>query len=444
MWIRRMKRSQRRGRPASRVEALEVRTLLAAAVADALLATGSAALRQSHRGGGGSGGEAQSQGWDGAGQGSATLTYYVGAIPTGFSLTSADVESALATAFAAWSSVASVTFTQTDTAGLDDSIDFTFARIDGQGRTLAYSYFPDDVNSNPLAGDVRFDSTETWEIGNSAGTSAFDFLLVAAHEIGHSIGLDHLQAAGSVMFASVSSSATFTSLTDADILAARVLYATVGDEIDTSAIFSLVDGMLTVTGTDSADDISIRPVRGSTTQVTATVNSIPKVFDLAEIDQVFINSLAGNDRVSIDGQLTLDVTVDGGAGNDLLKTGAGNDSVLGGDGDDEIESGAGNDSINGGAGNDKLRGGNGDDNILGDVGNDQAWGGTGNDTLDGGDGDDVLRGEAGQDQLFGQAGNDTLEGGADTDTLDGGDGTNVLYEDSATGSGRPRPRPRRR
>ncbi len=50
------------------------------------------------------------------------------------------------------------------------------------------------------------------------------------------------------------------------------------------------------------------------------------------------------------------VTVDGGAGNDILWTSAGNDSVIGGTGNDRIWTGVGNDTIVGGAGSDTVDG----------------------------------------------------------------------------------------
>ncbi len=437
MWITRKMRNQRRSRPVASAEILEARALLAAAVKDVLFASGAAV------GGPQVGGGPDSAGWDGAGQGSATLTYYVGAIPTNFSLTADEVNSALTQAFAAWSSVVDITFTLTTTARLADSIDFSFANIDRAGRTLAYAYLPDDVNSNPIAGDIRFDSSESWEVGNTEGSTSFDFLLVAVHEIGHSLGLGHLDAVGSVMFASVGGSDTFTALSNFDILAARALYASVGDAVEPSAAFSLVDGVLTLTGTADADNVRIRTPRGDDTQIVVVVNSETVAYNVADIDQIFINTLDGNDRVSVLGNVSIGMTVDGGVGDDHIQTGGGNDSVTGGDGNDMLDTGAGNDTVDAGLGNDNVRAGAGDDSVLGGDGNDQVSGGAGNDMLDGGAGDDVLRGEAGTDQLFGQAGNDTLEGGADTDTLDGGEGTNQLFEDSNTTGGRPGGRPPR-
>ena len=168
---------------------------------------------------------AASVGWDGPGLGHAELTYYIANTPS--SLSKAATTAAIEKAFAAWSSVADIKFTPTNKPGLNDSIDISFRRLDGSGGTLAQAYFPKDVNRSRLAGDVQFDSSEVWEVGNSLGNRAMDLVWVAVHEIGHSLGLDHKTAAGSVLAASVSPNQSFKSLAAVDIAAIRSLYAAV-------------------------------------------------------------------------------------------------------------------------------------------------------------------------------------------------------------------------
>jgi hypothetical protein len=168
---------------------------------------------------------ATSVGWDGVGQGDASLTYYIGSVPSSLGLSQSAVENALRSALNAWAAVADVTFTRTTVPNQRDSIDLTFVRIDGAGRTLAQGYYPDDVNPARIAGDVQFDSSERWEIGNAQGSAAIDLVYVAVHEIGHALGLDHSNAAGSVMAPSASANQSFNGLAPADVNAILTLYA---------------------------------------------------------------------------------------------------------------------------------------------------------------------------------------------------------------------------
>lgn len=165
-----------------------------------------------------------------------------------------------------------------------------------------------------------------------------------------------------------------------------------------------------------------------------------------------LNGGAGNDLLDASAALA-SMTLIGGDGDDTLKSGRGDDLLDGGDGNDRLSSNAGDDlliggggldSLEAGDGNDTLNGGAGDDSLFGGLGNDRLSGTSGNDLLDGGDGDDVLLGQlgndvlkagkgndqlsggAGNDSLLGQEGNDTLVGGSGIDTLDGGAGNDVL------------------
>ncbi len=73
-----------------------------------------------------------------------------------------------------------------------------------------------------------------------------------------------------------------------------------------------------------------------------------------------------------------DLTILGGAGNDVLWGNIGNDLVSGGRGDDIIDGGPGHDALYGDEGNDRIAGGVGDDLVVGYEGDDLLFGG--NDT----------------------------------------------------------------
>ncbi|CAO3383243.1 DUF4347 domain-containing protein [Azospirillum argentinense] len=191
-----------------------------------------------------------------------------------------------------------------------------------------------------------------------------------------------------------------------------------------------------------------------------------------------------------------DDSIVGGTGNDYLDGGSGNDSLIGGDGDDTLSGGIGTDSliggdgddvflisdathhtadetINGGAGNDVIRFYASSSNavlvlnsnltdsdgtitidvsrradgsttntalgvdasavtltggvtIIGNAGKNVLTGSAYNDSINGGNGDNVLDGGDGDDTIIGGNGNDTIIGGAGTDSLFGGSFNDVF------------------
>ncbi len=164
-----------------------------------------------------------SVGWDGPGQGSADLSYYIANAAPNLSL--AETQAAIETALDAWAGAADLTFTPTDQPGQDDSLDISFTPLDGSGGTLAQAYFPDDVNRSHIAGDIQFDSAEAWEVGNGLGRQAFDLVYIAVHEIGHALGLDHAHHSDSILAPTVSPQDAFKSLSEHDIEEIQELYA---------------------------------------------------------------------------------------------------------------------------------------------------------------------------------------------------------------------------
>ncbi|MEM6933987.1 MAG: type I secretion protein, partial [Pseudomonadota bacterium] len=112
--------------------------------------------------------------------------------------------------------------------------------------------------------------------------------------------------------------------------------------------------------------------------------------------------------------------------DDKLFGGHGNDNLFGSAGHDMLDGGEGADTLDGGSGDDLLYGGADQDDAQGGSGDDVLFGGTENDVLTGNSGDDEISGDAGNDALYGSSGNDLLNGGTGLDTLDGGSGNDVI------------------
>jgi Ca2+-binding RTX toxin-like protein len=257
---------------------------------------------------------------------------------------------------------------------------------------------------------------------------------------------------------------------------------------------TLVDGVLTVTGTRK-DDL-IRIVQKPTTLL-VTVNGHLDAFKPTHVRSVIVNGNRGNDRILLSvgsivylGDATttpqLDLKkklrVDGGGGNDAIDSGGGaHTTLLGGDGNDflqassyqvdnQIIGGTGDDTMLGGAGSEDMSGGDGNDTVqlygfsnfisLDDIANDgyrginfdtasysandvifnpAEFGDSEGDnihsdieTVIGNTGNDSITGSGADNLLIGGGGNDTLEGGGGNDTLNGGAGLDLLVG----GSGR--------
>ena len=96
-------------------------------------------------------------------------------------------------AFAAWQAVASIQFVQVNdsgsafnASGATGDIRIGAHAFDGPSGVLAHAYYP-PPNGASAAGDMHFDRQENW----TCNTSGLDIGVVALHEIGHSLGLDH-------------------------------------------------------------------------------------------------------------------------------------------------------------------------------------------------------------------------------------------------------------
>jgi Ca2+-binding RTX toxin-like protein len=385
-------------------------------------------------------------------------------------------------AFDAWEAAANIKFVHVADGGGMVGVDRTGdIRISGipwsDGGTVAVGYYP---TSSAVAGEIIFDAAEEgfW--------SPHNFYLVALHEIGHAIGLDHETEVTAIMNPYINTS--LGGLQSDDVSGAQAIYGTPVSGAET--YYQMPSSADDLTLIETVQDFTVRANNASNTIVGT---SAAETFEGRGGNDTLIGG--GGDDTLIGGS-GLD-TLTGGSGNDafLFASGSGADTItdfLAGSGSGDIldysglglsfadltiaQSGADTlvtvsttgDSVRlenvtatdlesgdflgitgtlsggtseGTAGGDFLLGTTADDIINGLGGNDWLLGNVGNDTLNGGDGADVLYGEWGDDTLnggdgidvlWGNDGNDRLNGDGDVDWLIGGEGNDVLNGGTGT------------
>ncbi|XP_040590704.1 stromelysin-1 isoform X1 [Mesocricetus auratus] len=108
------------------------------------------------------------------------------------------VDAAIEKALKVWEAVTPLTFSRLSEGEADIMVSFAagehgdFIPFDGPGEVLAHAYAP----GPGVNGDAHFDDDEQWTEG-TAGTNLF---LVAAHELGHSLGLFHSAKPEALMY----------------------------------------------------------------------------------------------------------------------------------------------------------------------------------------------------------------------------------------------------
>jgi len=105
------------------------------------------------------------------------------------------------------------------------------------------------------------------------------------------------------------------------------------------------------------------------------VTPAPFFLDIGTSENLVLNANGGDDTITAGNGLAtlIQITIDGGAGNDTITGGDGNDTLTGGDGNDTVNGGRGADSVFLGAGDDTFvwNPGDGSDAVEGGYGNDK-------------------------------------------------------------------------
>jgi hypothetical protein len=132
-------------------------------------------------------------------------------------------------AFSLWSAQTPLKFTEvSDDASADIVIGWASGEhgdgdpFDGPGDVLAHASFPNPYDDSQVF--LHFDDDERWVNSDNQNV---DLLTVAAHEIGHTLGLAHSSALNALMYPSYSGPHRF--LDDDDIAGVQELYGVASD-----------------------------------------------------------------------------------------------------------------------------------------------------------------------------------------------------------------------
>nr|XP_046913387.1 matrix metalloproteinase-19-like isoform X2 [Dermatophagoides farinae] len=184
------------------------------------------------------------------------LTYRISQYPSKMNLKRSDIDREIARAFHVWAEVTPLNFQVKKEGRVHIDIRFVSGEhgdgdpFDGPGNTLAHAYFPQ------YGGDAHFDNEEHWTVSSYSGLldcfsygkniNSFIFVLnfisigtnifqVAAHELGHSLGLGHSSVRDSLMAPFYQKYKPKFKLHQDDVLAIQALYGYKDDNEDESS-----------------------------------------------------------------------------------------------------------------------------------------------------------------------------------------------------------------
>lgn len=143
---------------------------------------------------------------------------------------------------------------------------------------------------------------------------------------------------------------------------------------------------------------------------------------LASGQELTLRGGAGNDGIEVAPEVTANVVVEAGDGDNTIATGSGDDRIHVGSGTDTIVSADGNNYVMARGGDNAIELGDGNSVIYGGDGRDEVVLGAGRNFVHGGDGDDTIHGGDGGNMAVGGAGDDTISVGSGNDRIYTGTG----------------------
>lgn len=211
------------------------------------------------------------------------------------------------------------------------------------------------------------------------------------------------------------------------------------------------DGMLTLFVGASATERSVEPATidelftlsaddapqgdGSQT-IRVQAFGMSQVFE--GVKQIVASFGDGNDSLTLGEGVGVLATIEGGAGDDVLRSnGLGPTRFEGQGGRDHLKGGAGSNVLLGGDDEDLIQGGGAEgwaNELDGGSGNDSIFGGFDNNLIHGGTGDDQITSGPHANQVFGDQGNDQFVLGAGPSTIFGGSGDDQVLWSFGHGS----------
>jgi hypothetical protein len=175
------------------------------------------------------------------------------------------------------------------------------------------------------------------------------------------------------------------------------------------------DNLIIETG-NKADSIRVRKGKDETLDIVVNEKRYtvqPNRYTIGDANQkITIRTHGGNDTLKVDKDVSNEIIIESGDGDDDITARGARSRIFGGGGNDTIRLGSGTYYVEGNDGNDTIRAGRGISYIYGNKGNDRIFGAKAQMVyMDGGPGDDKLYGsERGHTVMSGGLGDDLLQG----------------------------------